>query len=206
MDGCNLLQAIPDKEATAVFFDPQYRTVLDKMKYGNGEERQKRRHALPQMDMETIVKFIHEIDRVLKPSGHLFFWVDKFMLVEGTKSWFDDTSLKHVDMVTWDKTKIGMGYRTRRRSEYMLILQKEPTRAKGIWKNHSIPDVWTEAVNRSDHPHIKPVKLIKTLIEAVTIPGDLVVDPAAGSFKVLDACIETGRQFIGADLTVGEKV
>ncbi|HKG70020.1 MAG TPA: hypothetical protein VKA92_14200, partial [Segetibacter sp.] len=69
---------------TACFFDPQYRGVMDKMKYGNEGERQKGRAELEQMSEETIKLFIKEIDRVLIPDGHLFLWVDKFHFCEGT--------------------------------------------------------------------------------------------------------------------------
>ena len=55
--------------------------------------------------------------------------------------------------------------------------------------------------NQRKHPHQKPKKLIKALIKATTEPGDLIVDPCAGSFIVLDACQEIGREFLGCDLT-----
>jgi hypothetical protein len=42
--------------------------------------------------------------------------------------------------------------------------------------------------------------LISRLIGAVTRPGDLVVDPAAGSFVVMHAANELGRSFIGCDI------
>jgi len=51
------------------------------------------------------------------------------------------------------------------------------------------------------HPHQKPRKLIKALIEATTEEGDLIVDPCAGSFIVLEVCQETKREFLGCDLT-----
>jgi hypothetical protein len=50
------------------------------------------------------------------------------------------------------------------------------------------------------HAHIKPIGLISRLIGAVTKPGDLVVDPAAGSFVVMKAAHALGREFIGCDL------
>ena len=53
-----------------------------------------------------------------------------------------------VDAMTWDKGRMGMGYRTRRRTEYLLVLQKEPTRAKGVWTAHDIPDIWLEKVEK----------------------------------------------------------
>jgi site-specific DNA-methyltransferase (adenine-specific) len=49
------------------------------------------------------------------------------------------------------------------------------------------------------HPHVKPVGLLARLIEAVTETGDLVVDPAAGSFGVMHVARRLGRIFIGCD-------
>ena len=50
------------------------------------------------------------------------------------------------------------------------------------------------------HAHQKPVGLQAALIEAVTEPGDLVVDPAAGSFSVMESALSVGRNFLGGDL------
>lgn len=201
MEGMKFLRRLDDDAVPAAFFDPQYRGVLDKLKYGNeGKSRGKAQHELPPMSQETINQFICEISRVLIPSGHLFLWMDKFHLCTGFSSWLSETQLTPVDMVTWFKERIGMGYRTRRSSEYVVILQKHPIRAKGVWTVHNIPDVWTEKPLRRAHTHQKPVDLQSKLIEAVTDEGDLVIDPAAGSFSVLDACLKTNRVFLGCDL------
>lgn len=200
MNGIQLLAGIHNSVITAAFFDPQYRGIMDKMKYGNEGQRQKERAVLQQMSEETIKSFIDEINRVLIPSGHLFLWIDKFHLCEGTAQWTKDTSLSIVDLITWDKGKIGMGYRTRRKSEYLLILQKAPTKAKGYWTRHDIPDAWIEKITDKKHPHQKPLNLQKNLIDAVSSPGDYIVDPCAGSYSVMDACAELNRTFIGCDL------
>ena len=204
MGGGQLLTSLHKSCIKSCFFDPQYRGVLDKLKYGNeGKNRGKARHDLTQMDEETIISFIREIDRVLVPSGHLFLWVDKYHLCTGVLEWFEDTSLKLVDLITWDKDKIGMGYRTRRKSEYLIVFQKQPLRAKGIWNDHSIPDVWVEKVIKT-HPHSKPIELQKRLIEATTEAGDFVLDPAAGGYSVFKACELSNRNFIGGDIEYGE--
>lgn len=201
LDGLTLLRDINDTVITAAFFDPQYRGIMDKMKYGNeGDGRQKARIELSQMSDEMITEFIREIDRVLKKSGHLFLWIDKFHLCEGTAHWFKDTSLTVVDLVTWDKGKIGMGYRTRRKSEYLLVLQKAPNRAKGVWSRHDIPDVWTEKIVNKRHPHQKPDLLQKNLIDAVSSKNDFILDPCSGSYSVFEACKLIERNFIGCDL------
>ena len=85
-------------------------------------------------------------------------------------------------------------------SEYAVILQKVPIKAAGSWHDHSISDNWSEHHDRDVHPHAKPHQLTRRLIQATTKRGDLVVDPAAGGFGALEACKETGRQFIGGDI------
>lgn len=203
-DGLKLLADINDKTVQVAFFDPQYRGILDKLKYGNeGQSRGKARCSLQQMSEDTIIQFINGIDRVLVNSGHLFLWVDKFHLCQGVLSWFENTQLNLVDMIVWDKGKIGMGYRSRRKSEYLVVFQKSPVRAKGCWTDHGIPDVWEEKTEKI-HPHSKPIDLQKRLIEATTKVGDVVIDPAAGGFSVFEACKLTGRTFIGGDIAYGE--
>lgn len=79
------------------------------------------------MDEEIIEKFIEKIEKVLLPNWYLFLWIDKFHLLEWLKKWFDNLeSLSIVDMITWDKQKIWMWYRIRRKSlgiDYDEILE-----------------------------------------------------------------------------------
>ena len=203
MDGLEFLHLLPDESIPVAFLDPQYRGVLDKLSYGNeGKNRGQRRYALKQMTEAEITKFVQGIDRILIPSGHLFLWMDKFHLCQGFKSWFNSTSLDVVDLISWDKGRLGMGYRSRRITEYCVVLQKQPRKAKGVWKIHNIPDTWREKVTKTDHPHNKPINLQGKLICAVTNEGDYVIDPAAGSFSVLDAAQLHNRNFLGCDLAV----
>ena len=201
MDGLKLLSHLPTESVPVAFLDPQYRGVLDRMNYGNeGKSREKRRCSLVQMPEELIGTFIQGIDNVLIPSGHLFLWMDKFHLCQGFKTWFADTRLDVVDLIVWNKDRFGMGYRSRRVSEYCVVLQKYPRKAKGVWKIHNIRDVWLERTKTKDHPHQKPVGLQAELIAAVSNEGDYVIDPAAGSFSVMEAALLRNRNFIGCDL------
>jgi modification methylase hhaII len=206
IDGVELLKQIQDKSLKVTFFDPQYRGILDKLSYGNeGKSRGKDRSDLPQMSEDIIKTFLKEIERVLLPSGYLFLWVDKFHLVEGVNTWISDLNMEIVDLITWNKMKIGMGYRTRRKSEYLLVIQKLPKKAKSTWTLHNIPDVWDEKVVKT-HTHSKPIELQKQLILATTNEGDLVCDPASGGFSVFEACKLTNRKFIGGDLVFGTEL
>ena len=82
-----------------------------------------------------------------------------------------------------------------------MVLQRKPRKAKGVWIIHNIPDAWREkAKNGSGHPHKKPIGLHEELITAVSNEGDIVVDPAAGDFTVMEAAKSRQRDFLGCDL------
>jgi site-specific DNA-methyltransferase (adenine-specific) len=223
-DGIELMNELDDGSVSVSVFDPEYRNIMDKMKYGNeGESRLKERFKLPQMDDETIVLFLNEQARVLKPSGYLFLWVDKFILAEGVhKNWFSTTAIAQgvgasqkitfneylpfmtlVDLIIWNKGRIGLGSRSRRKFEAILVYQKKPLLAKMTWLDKGIPDCVEEKIPnpRSGHAHRKPISLMTRLIAGVTKPGDLVLDPCAGSFSTLDICASLGRDFIGGDIS-----
>jgi site-specific DNA-methyltransferase (adenine-specific) len=210
MDGLELLGMLDNESVDACFVDFQYRGVLDAMAYGNEGERQKGRALLKQMTELDIIQFLQEIARVLKPSKYAFVWVDKFHLVEGSHlKWFEpindpEKKIVPVDMITWNKGAIGMGYRSRRKSEYLLVYQTLPNLAKATWIDHSIPDVWEERIpeprSKVAHPHRKPIGLLEKLINATTKQGDLVLDPCSGSFVTLAACAYGGQNFIGCDI------
>jgi site-specific DNA-methyltransferase (adenine-specific) len=50
------------------------------------------------------------------------------------------------------------------------------------------------------HPTQKPVPLLRRLIEVFTDPGDVVIDPVAGSGSTLVAAIEAGRKAYGFEI------
>jgi site-specific DNA-methyltransferase (adenine-specific) len=202
MDGLDMLRSLERRSASAVFFDGQYRQGLDSLKFGNEGARQIDRAALPQMTDADIKKFMVEIERIMKFSSHLFLWIDKFALVSGSwHKWMPPlTSLAVVDGLVWDKRTFGMGRRSRGRFEFVVVLQKGPRRAADCWTDHSMADVWPEKIKDRMHPHQKPQKLLRRLVRTCTKPGNLVVDPCAGSYAVLEACNATNRNFIGSDL------
>jgi site-specific DNA-methyltransferase (adenine-specific) len=197
-DALALLESLVDSCTPLVFFDPQYRGVLDKLKYGNEGARQRGRFNLPPMTSGYIDACCHEAARILTPSGYLLRWTDTFHLCEGDHRRIAE--LKCVDLIAWDNLRIGNGYRSRRRGDYVAVLQKPPIAAKKTWRDHSISSRWPEKVDRTIHPHVKPIELIRRLIGAVTKPGELVVDPAAGSFVVMHAAHQLGREFVGCDI------
>ena len=214
-NGITLLRTLPDNSVKTGFYDPEYPgDVKDwKAQRARGNSILKRRAELPQMSEETIARFFRELSRVIAPSGHVFLWVDNFHARTGISHWIEGTDFAIVDKIVWAKGmttvvdgvvggngKMGLGSRARRSSEELFVLQKLPKRVKDCWSRRNIRDVWVEKVDTKSHIHAKPMELQKALIDATTQPGDLVLDPCAGSFSVMDAAHAVGRRFIGCDL------
>ncbi|WP_329856420.1 site-specific DNA-methyltransferase [Stenotrophomonas muris] len=51
------------------------------------------------------------------------------------------------------------------------------------------------------HPTQKPVRLMQALVELTTKPGQLVLDPFCGSGSTLVAARNTGRHYVGCDIS-----
>lgn len=101
---------------------------------------------------------------------------------------------------------MGLGNWLRSNAEFCFLIQKYPQSGK-LFKNRSFGNVWEEnvvSVSQRKHPHQKPRELIKALITATTNQGDLIIDPCAGSFIVLEVCQELNRNYCGVDLTFKE--
>ena len=198
-EALELLQSLADKSVKLVFLDPQYEDVGDIS----------RSNSLAPLNNQTeyqIINIIKEIERVLVPQGFLLLWVNKkFLGNDKVSLWLNQArKLKVVDFLVWDKGFFGFGNYFRSQCEYAFLIQKKPTSGKKF-KNLSFANIWKEKITQwkeKNHPHQKPYFLIRSLIEAMSEEGDLVVDPCAGSFVVLDACEIMGREFIGCDLTL----
>lgn len=94
-------------------------------------------------------------------------------------------------------------------TEYAMVLYREKLpKFRNIdenGKNHMIFNWFPWTRDSSDYPKIhpsqKPVTLLKRLIEIFTDPGDVVIDPCAGSGSTLRAAKELGRNSYGFEIS-----
>lgn len=107
--------------------------------------------------------------------------------------------------VIWDKVFHGMGDTKAAFApshENIIFAVK----GKFSFPGHRPKDLVTfPEINSSKmvHPTEKLVGLLASLITSVTKPGDLILDPFAGSGSTLVAAKKTGRWFIGMELDGG---
>lgn len=137
-----------------------------------------------------------EIHRVLKRDAlcvSFYGWhrIDVFMAA------WRAAGFRPVGHIVWTK-----GYSSNRRflayrheQAYLLAKGDPALPAKPV------PDVlpWTYSGNRS-HPTEKAPEIFMPLIESLSKPGDVILDPFAGSGSTLVAALQLGRRTIGVEL------
>ncbi|CAG8831243.1 14549_t:CDS:2, partial [Racocetra persica] len=181
-----LLSGLENNNVDLIFLDPQYEKVSTVLKLDYP--------LYPQSDYQ-IMRIMEQVGRVLKPSAFCLLWINKGLLgSDRIAAWMIKApNLRIVDCLVCN-------------AEFCFLLQKYPTTGKRF-TNRSFGTVWEEnslPTKQRKHPHQKPKELIRALLEATTKGGDLVVDPCAGSFIVLEVCQELGRDYLGCDLTFKE--
>jgi len=76
--------------------------------------------------------------------------------------------------------------------------------ARAVWGQANVPGetVWEMNTESAvDHPAPFPVELPKRLIALYTQPGDVVLDPFMGSGSTALAAVQSGRQYLGYELS-----
>ena len=135
MEGLKFLKQLPDACAATAFFDPQFRGVYDKMKYGNEDtSRNAVRCETPADDGRYHHRVRARNYRVcsLLPVTFSSGWTS-FTCAATSRNGADGTKLSVVDMLTWDKGRIGLGYRTRPQKRILHDPAKgAPTRERGL--------------------------------------------------------------------------
>lgn len=199
-EALEILTSLKENSVSLVFFDPQYEPVKNVLSAN---------YPLYCQSDYQILRILEQIERVLKPSAFCLLWVNKTLLGnDRIPLWLLKTpTLKIVDFLVWHKKNtLGLGNWLRSNAEFCFLIQKYPQSGK-LFKNRSFGNVWEENVlpiSKRKHPHQKPKELIKALITATTNEKDLIIDPCAGSFVVLEVCQELNRNFLGCDLTFKE--
>lgn len=194
-DCVDLLPEIKSSSIDMVIIDPPYSTPIVT---AFGREQVKNLGDLSLQS--TYFKMLKlQFERVLKPDGRLFiFCDDKYypVLFAIFYTW------QNINLVIWDKGKIGMGNPFRKQHELLFYANRSAFDYNRTERITHYPSIMKYApVNEKLHGAQKPVKLLKDLILGFSNEGDTVLDCFMGSGSTGVACQETNRNFIGMEIT-----
>lgn len=179
-DALKLLQVLPTASVNAVITDPMYGTARNCL-YDWGPEKHWFYHE----------PMYEECRRVLKPDGILA-WARGFKFVQYFDAWFGPNKV-------WSPICIEHGLNF---TPNVWIVQTKEQRPIDH-PNHMMVRVDRNAFVplKELHPCPKPLEEVRFIIETLTQPGQIVLDPFCGLGSTLLAAEQLGRRWIGSDLS-----
>jgi site-specific DNA-methyltransferase (adenine-specific) len=206
------MRELPDKSIDHVIADPPYeaeahtlqRRVIRGTVTSRYDTRAPEGEPLPfgSMDEETRVSACSAFARLARR------WVLVFCQAEAVGTWraaLESAGLSWKRSGIWIKPdgqpqltgdRPGMGYES-------IACAHVPGRSAwngggkhGVWR-HTCKKGFGHEEHSGRHPTQKPVTLMEALVRDFTDPGDLILDPFAGSGTTGVAAIRLGRRFIG---------
>jgi adenine-specific DNA-methyltransferase len=189
-DCTRVLQQLPDSLVDLIVTDPPY---------GVRYQDRKGRTIANDDDPSRVLGAFSDLYRVLKPDSlcvSFYGWtqVDAFF-----RAW-RVAGFRPVGHIVWVKDYASSAGFLRYRHEQAFLLAK----GRPAVPARPLDDIqpWVYSGN-SDHPTQKAVRILTPLIETFTQPGQLVLDPFAGSGSTLVAAAAAGRRYLGIELEEG---
>lgn len=134
---------------------------------------------------------------------YIYIWCSKWQVEPLLKHYIDKNC--NFDILTWHKSNPAptMNNTYANDTEYLIMAREKGTKLFGDY--HSKKKYWITNTNKDDkekykHPTIKPINIIKTLIENSSQENDIVLDCFCGSGTTCIASKELGRRFIGFEI------
>ena len=186
-DCTRVLRTLPSEAVDLVVTDPPYG-----VRYQDGLGRT----IANDDDPNRVLGAFSDLYRVLKPNSvcvSFYGWgqVDTFF-----RAW-RQAGFRPVGHIVWVKDYASRTRYLRYRHEQAYVLAK----GRPALPAKPLDDIqpWTYSGN-ADHPTQKSEEILIPLIQAFSRPGDLVLDPFAGSGSTLIAAAMTGRRYVGIEL------
>lgn len=179
--------------------DPPYKTISggDSGNRPKGMLSGNRKLFKHQSDIE-IHDWMPLVFKVLKEESHAYIFTNslnlKEMLDESEKAGFQLHNI-----LVWEKNNCTPSQFYMKNCEYVLFLRK----GKAKWINNigasKTVHQFNNILGKKTHPCEKPVDLLRFYIENSSKEGDMVLDPFMGTGSCGEACVKTGRRFLGIE-------
>jgi site-specific DNA-methyltransferase (adenine-specific) len=212
-DAFELLGTLPDESVDLVVTDPPYESLqLHRARGTTTRLTTNWFHTVPNARLPELFAAVH---RVLRRDRHFYLFCDEATadvikqqqgigeerLPNGARR--AKAGFVYWKEIVWAKTTLdgtrirgGTGYHYRAASERILFFEK----GKRPLADLAIPDVLLAPRSSVPGPAVKPNAVVRTLILQSSVPGEMVVDPFAGTGVVGVESRAHGRRFLLGDI------
>ena len=206
-DSYKAIKELPDKCIDLIVIDPPY--LIENTKAGGNSDLSKSIQLMNnelddcKITQSIDTKILEEFVRVLK-NINIYIWCNHKQI----PMYLDFFVNKHncaFDIIIWNKTNAAPLFFNKYLTdkEYCLYFRKN-----GYCNPQSYEDaktVYYQPINIKDkdkfnHPTIKPINIIKTIIKNSSKSNDIVADFFMGSGTTCVAAKDTGRHYIGFEI------
>ena len=209
-DSFKLMKNIPDKSVDLIVTDPPYlltqKTNLDRNKSDNifTKKIMKIAGELKESELDSFdtIEWCKEALRVMKKIN-IYIWCSKLQI----PMYFDFFIKEHgcnFNILEWIKTNPVPNFKNQYSNdkEFCLYFRKGgycvPKDMRSS-RTYFLQPINLEEKELYGHPTIKPLNIIKQLVENSSREGEVVLDPFIGSGTTAVACVELNRQYIGIE-------
>lgn len=202
-DCLEIIKSLPDKSVDMVLTDPPYKIETS----GGGIYKQEGKKYIK--DIEQISngfseEILNQCCRVMKKINIYIFCSQKQIIP--LLDFFVKKKKCNWNIISWHKSNpvpaCGNKYLTD--TEYIMYFREKGVRVYGSYETKRtwyLTPLNTKEKKKYGHPTIKPVDILKNLILNSSVKQDIILDPFMGSGSTGVACINTGREFIGIELS-----
>lgn len=206
-----VFEALPDNSIDLIITDPPYKDYQS-----NRPVKHEKVKKIFESDFD-LPYFIEQSARVLKPGAHFYCWCDhltfpgivgemaaqkgRWKMENGTNE--PQHYLTYKNMLVWVKNNHGSGDLKGNYAPQHELVIFGCKGEKGRKLNGKRPSNIFDARKVSNYKHlhgtVKPVEILKKMIEVSSNEGEVVLDPYAGSMGVGEGCITLIRKFLLAE-------
>ena len=214
-DAFEILPEIPDESIDLILTDPPYMISREVVISRSGNTKFKAKDieldfgdwdkawASKEDYYDWMFAWLKEAYRVLKNESHLLFFIDKFKITPFVE-YLEGLGMKARGPLLWIKSNpMPMARKVSFTQAYEMCLwftKGRVSQRKFNWELGYHPNYVVAPIPQPHlHPTMKPIKVLLVWIAYLSKPGEIVLDPFAGSGTTLLAAQKLGRRFIGIE-------
>lgn len=158
----------------------------------------------PHKVIDKLDKVLEQCSRVLKPNGHAYVFFHHNLYQEIFNILIHHFGEEHVEAtpLIWVKNTSGIGNPNERWAygyEPFFFINRGRSLVKPQGHNYIMAN--TVPPGQKTHPTEKPTALLRQIIHASCVKGEIVLDPYAGSGSTIIAALEADCKFYGIELS-----